>query len=182
MMRSVALIFLCALCAGAAHGQRAAVSADLSPEMAAEVFRRTVREVCLPAAAKGSVSAIAPARTGAVQPTNDPDMRRQASAALDDTVWEVAAARGVVTVSEGNKRCTVSVYGPPVAETILNTANDLAREDFKAAAGPWSASWQTLLRERDGQRISVQLSGSEPGAPEHQSRFPVITATVSLIE
>ena len=97
-------------------------------------------------------------------------------------MWEVGAARGVVTVREGEGRCTVAVYGPGVGETIAQTAEDLARGGFKAAAGPWSASSQTLLGASGGKRVAVQLSGSEPGDAGHLSRFPVITATVFPID
>lgn len=167
---------------GVAHAQRDAVSAGLSPEMAAEAFLGAIRDVCVPGVVGGGVSSLAAARAGRVQPTQDADMRRQAGASSDETVWDVAAARGVVTVREGAGQCAASVYGPGVAPTIMAAMRDLSGAGFEAVAGAAGDGFtQTLLGESGGQRLRVQLSGAEPGAAGHRSRFSVITAVVSAV-
>jgi hypothetical protein len=181
-MRGFSGLVLAALLAAAtAHAQRTAVSAQLSPEMAAEAFTRAVLDVCVPAAAGGGVSGLAAAREGALQPTQDADTRRQAGASAGDTVWDVTAARGVVTVREAAGRCVVSVYGPAVAATIAGAVQSLSGAGFEAMAGGADGFRQTLLGAHGGARVSVQLSGSEPGAPGHQSRFAVVTASVAVV-
>lgn len=165
-----------------AFAQRTAVSADLSPERAGEVFRGAVGEVCVPAVGGEGVSALAAARDGRLSPTQDAGTRRQAGAAPDETVWDVTAARGVVTVRESSGRCVVSVYGPAVAPTIIGAMQDLSAAGFEAMAGGAGGGFaQTLLGASKGKRIRVQLSGAEPGAAGHQSRFSVITAVVSAV-
>jgi len=175
---------VCAALAGApALAQRTAVSADLSPEMAADAFKRTIVDVCVPAAAGSGVSALAAAREGRLSPTQDADTRRQAGAAADETVWEVAEARGVVTVRESSGRCIVSVYGPAVAPTVIGAMQDLSGAGFEALAGAAGGGFtQTLLGASNGKRVRVQLSGAEPGGAGHQSRFSVITAAVSAVQ
>lgn len=182
MKRTASLLAALAIAAAPAFAQRSAVSADLSPEMAAEAFKRAVLEVCVPAATGNGVSALAAARNGKLSPTQDADTRRQAGAAADETVWEVAEARGVVTVREAKGRCSVSVYGPAVTQTIMGAMQSLSGAGFEAMAGAGGAGFrQTLLGSSGGKRVSVQLSGAEPGAQGHQSRFSVITATVSAV-
>lgn len=102
------LVFVAALAVALpAYAQRTAVSAQLSPEAAGEAFGRAVSEVCVPAVSGNGVSSVAPAREGKLSPTQDAEMRRQAGAEADETVWDVAEARGVVTVREkgGGARC-----------------------------------------------------------------------------
>lgn len=181
-MRPLLLMVVAALAAAPAFAQRTAVSADLSPEMAGEAFRKTVAEVCVPAVAGQGVSALAAAQEGKLSPTQDADTRRQAGAAADETVWDVTAARGVVTVRESSGRCIVSVYGPAVAPTVIGTMQDLSGAGFEAMAGAAGGGFtQTLLGASNGKRVRVQLSGAEPGAAGHQSRFSVITASVSAV-
>lgn len=164
-----------------AYAQRSAVSADLSPEAAAESFTRTILDVCVPAIAGNGVSSLAAAREGRVQPTQDAATRRQAGAGVGETVWDVSAARGVVTVSEAQATCSVSVYGPPAAPTIMAAMSGLSALGFEALAGPaFSGFAQTLAGASGGKRMTVQLGGIEPGAPGHQSKFSVVTATVSV--
>lgn len=179
MIRTASLLAALAIAAAPAFAQRSAVSTDLSPEMAAEAFRRAVLEVCVPAAAGNGVSALAAARSGGLSPTQDADTRRQAGAGADETVWDVAEARGVVTVREAQGRCAVSVYGPAVTPTIMGAMQSLTGAGFEAMVG--TGPKQTLLGTSGGKRVSVQLSGAEPGAQGHQSRFSVITATVSAV-
>ncbi len=175
------LVLAATVTVGGAQAQRSAVAADLSPEKAGAAFSQAVLDVCVPAAAGNGVSSRAAAREGRVQPTQDADTRRQVGAQASETVWDVVAARGVVVAREGQGRCTVSVYGPAVGPTILSATQALSRGGFEALVGAGSAS-QTLLGTRDGKRISVQVSGMEPGAPGHQSRFSVVTATVTVVQ
>jgi len=173
-----------ALAAAPAMAQRTAVSAGLSPEMAGEAFARAVMDVCVPAVAGNGVSSLGAAREGKLNPTQDAEMRQQAGAAANETVWEVADARGVVTVREAAGRCTVSVYGPAVAPTIVGAMQSLGGAGFEATAGAAGGDGfrQTLLGTRDGKRVSVQLAGAEPGSAGHQSRFSVTTANVFVAQ
>ena len=97
-MRLAALAFAACLAAGLAawpaSAQREAISSSLSPEAVAQAFRNAVVEVCAPAVMGEGVGALPAARRGEVRPTSDPEMRRQAGAAPDETVWDVMAARG----------------------------------------------------------------------------------------
>lgn len=110
-MRTLAIAAAILISATPALAQRTAVSAQLSPEAAGEAFSRAVIEVCVPAVASNGVSSLGAARDGKLSPTQDAEMRRQAGAEADETVWDVADARGVVTVREKAGRCVVSVYG-----------------------------------------------------------------------
>jgi hypothetical protein len=164
-----------------AFAQRAAVSADLSPEAAGQAFRRAVVEGCVPAVTGLGLSAVAAAQQGQLQPTQDAETRRQSGAGADETVWDVAEARGVVMIREKAGRCVASVYGPASAPTIMNVAQALSTAGFEPMVGPASPSGgftQTLVGARGGRRVTVQLSGAEPGAPGNQSKFSVVTATV----
>lgn len=179
-MRIPALVIVC-LFAGPALAQRPAVSADLSPEAAGQAFRRAVVDGCVQAVAGAGVSATPAARDGKLQPTQDAETRRQAGAGASETVWEVAEARGVVTVRETAGRCVAAVYGPPSTPTILNVSQALSTAGFEALAGaaaPSGGFTQTLVGSHDGKRVTVQLSGAEPGAPGNRSTFSVVTATV----
>ena len=173
---ATALLFV-----ASAHAQRAAVSTDLSPEAAGHAFRRAVVDGCVQAVTGSGISAVAAARDGRLQPTQDAETRRQAGAAAGETVWEVAEARGVVTVRETAGRCVAAVYGPASTPTILNVAQALSSAGFEALAGPASPSGgftQTLVGASGGKRVTVQLAGAEPGAPGNWSTFSVVTATV----
>ena len=41
---------------------------------------------------------------------------------------------------------------------------------------------QSLSRDEGGRRVMVQIEGSQPGSPGHQSRFSVVTATVFTVQ
>ncbi len=185
-MRPSAFLLAVLLAASPAFAQRAAVSADLSPEAAADVFRRTVLEVCVPAATGGGVSASPAAQSGKLRTTNDAATRRQAGADPSETVWDVMDARGVVTVHEKAGRCVVSVYGAVASPTIEKVAQALVGPPgFQRMAVPQvSASGleQTLHFSSNGRAVFARLSGSEPGMPGHQSRFSVVTATVFVAQ
>jgi hypothetical protein len=168
-----------------AFAQRAAVSADLSPEAAGQAFQRAVVDGCVQAVTDSGVSATPAARDGKLQPTQDAETRRQAGAGRSETVWEVAEARGVVTLRETAGRCVAAVYGPASAPTILSVAQALSTAGFEAMAGPASPGGsftQTLVGSRGGKRVTVQLSGTEPGAAGNQSTFSVVTATVFVTQ
>jgi hypothetical protein len=165
-----------------AAAQREAVSSSLSQEAAAAAFNDAVTGACIPAITApngmGGISAAAKAR---LSPTNDIATRTQAGAATDEVVWDVNAARGVVTIHEKKGRCVVSVYGPPAMSSIIGLAQALSEKsgfELLAAAPPPNGFGQTLMKVQDGRRVMVQLAGSEPGMPGHRSRFSVITATV----
>lgn len=180
MKITASLLVLAVVAASAAHAQRSAVSADLSPAAAGEAFKQAVVSVCVPSVSGAGVSALALAREGKVQPTQDAETRRQAGAAADETVWDVVDARGVVTIREGSGRCVVSVYGPEAAPTVADAKLALVLRGFDALAAPADGLTQTLTGRSNDRRITVQLSGANPGAPGHQSKFSVVTATVSV--
>lgn len=180
-MKAGQLLFLAAMFAEPALAQRPAVSAELSPEMAAEVFKRTVMEVCVPAAAGGGVGALAAAKRGGLVRSDDPATRKQAGAGAADTVWDVTEGKGVVTVHEKPGRCVVSVYGPEALKTIASVAQAMeAAPGFERLAGspPPDGLAQSMFFSSGGRSMIVQLKGAEPGTPGHQSRFSVVTATV----
>lgn len=168
-----------------ALAQRTAVSAQLSPEAAGEAFGRAVIDVCVPAVSGNGVSSLAPAREGKISPTQDAEMRRQAGAEADETVWDVAEARGVVTVREKAGQCVVSVYGPGAAPVIMQLGAQLENgHRFERLMSPQGPNGLTLslMRSEGGKAVMVQLQGSQPGAQGHQSRFSVVTAVVFVAQ
>lgn len=168
-----------------AQAQRAAVSPQLSPDDAADVFRQTVVDICIPAVAGTGVSALGAARDGRISPTQNADMRRQAGAEPDETVWDVAQARGVVTVREKAGRCVVSVYGPSPPPVIMQLGAELDNgHRFERLASPQGPNGLglSLMRREGGKAVMVQLQGVQPGAQGHQSRFSVVTATVFIAQ
>jgi hypothetical protein len=174
----LAVVMGVALTIGTANAQREAISPTLSPEAAASVFNDAVLSVCVPAVSQGAIPAAA---RGRLRQTADAATRQQAGAAADETVWDVMAAKGVVTVHEKPGRCTVSVYGPPANKAIGDLANLLVSSGFERLAGaaaPPNGLGQTLIGADGGKRLMVVLKGSDPGMPGHQSRFSVTTATV----
>lgn len=175
---SVGMLGLCGAPPSQAEQTRAAVSQSLSPADAGDAFERAVIEVCVGAVGAGrSVSSLS--QSAMLTESDDPQTRQQAGAEADETVWDVDAGRGVVTLREKAGRCAVSVYGPPAAPTMILLAGKLAGEGFErmAMAGPSGMS-QSLRREAGGRPVQVILTGSDPGAPGHSSRFSVVTATV----
>ena len=134
-MRRFAGLVVALLLAPSALAQRDAVSADLSPEAAAEVFKRTLLDVCVPAAAGGGVSAMPAAQAGKLRTTNDAATRKQAGASPDDTVWDVMDGKGVVTIHERKGRCVVSVYGPPAVKTIASSPPSTAASCARSRRG-----------------------------------------------
>lgn len=184
MIRLAFMIAAAAVAILPASAQRAAVSANLSPEAAGQAFRRAVVEGCVQAVTGSGVSATAAARDGHLQPTQDAETRKQAGANANETVWDAADARGVVTVRETSGRCIASVYGPPSAPTIMDVSQALSTTGFEALAGPATAGGftQTLVGAINGKRVSVQLSGAEPGAAGNRSTFSVVTATVFVTQ
>ena len=182
MKITASLLVLAAMAIAPAYAQRSAVSANLSPAAAAESFKQAVVGVCVPAVGGAGVSALALAREGKVQPTQDAETRRQAGAAPDETVWDVADARGVVTIRERAGQCVVMVYGPATGPTVADATLALVLRGFEALAGPADGFTQTLTGRSNGRRMLVQLSGGNPGSPGHQSKFSVVTAAESLYE
>lgn len=165
--------------ADAQDGLRMAVSPALSPQDAGEAFERAVIDVCVASISQGRrVGDLPPAGSMLIE-TDDPQRRQQAGAGIDETVWDVSAARGVVTVREKPGRCAVSVYGPPAAPTAILLAARLTGEGFERVAGAATGGVRQSLQRTDGGRqVQVMLAGSDPGSPGHSSRFSVVTATV----
>jgi hypothetical protein len=177
------VIVLAVLSAAPAHAQRTAISANLSPEAAAEAFQQAVTDVCVPAVAGSGVSALAAAHEGRVQPTQDAETRRQAGATADETVWDVVAAQGVVTVREKAGRCVVAVYGPPRASTMSGASDRLSGAGFELlAAAAGEGVRETLIGSVGDKRVMVQLLGVAPGMPDNRSKFSVVTATVFAVQ
>lgn len=179
-MKVLSAIGLALLLAAPAHAQREAVSPDLSPEIAGQVFARTVAEICVPAVSGQSISSLGAAKTGKLRQTKDAATLKQAGASDDETVWDVMDGKGVVTVREKTGSCIVSVYGAPAKATIDGAAQALkalpgAKNVWPVTTGPLK---QATTLEMGAQKIVVEVIGSEPGAPGHQSRFSVVTANM----
>ncbi len=182
-MRAVILAAMC-LAATPAGAQRAAISADLSPQAVASVFINTTINVCTATVAGGQRISPALASAHGLTQTRDSAVFRQIGAPPDDAVWDVAGAQGVVFVDERADRCTVSAYGPPAGATLAALAQRLAGEaGFERMAGTPgpSAFEEHLARTAGGRRIQVKLRGAEPGMPGHKSRFSMLTATVFVL-
>ncbi len=176
---SISCLLALAAPAIAQQADRMAVSPSLSPQDAGLAFERTVIDVCVTGISSGRGVAQLPDAREDLSVSTDPQTRQQAGASEDETVWDVQAGRGVVTVREKPGRCAVSVYGPPAAPTIILMAARLGTEGFErmAVAGRGGLS-QSLQRTQDGRQVQVILTGSDPGSPGHNSRFSVVTATV----
>ena len=169
----------CALLTPTASAQREAISTTISPEIAGQAFRDAVIEGCVAAVSSGQRVANVPGGGARFAATTDSDTRREAGAGSDETVWDVTAARGVVTIKEKQDRCTASVYGPPAAMTVMTLGQQLAAAGFERLAATQAPGIsQSLYKISNGRRIQVTISGSEPGMPNHKSRFSVVTATV----
>lgn len=180
-MKAISAIGLALLLAAPAHAQREAVSPDLSPEIAGQVFARTVADICVPAVAGNGIGALSAAQAGTLRQTQDVETRKQAGAEADETVWDVMDGKGVVTVREKAGRCAVSVYGAPAKETVKRTAKALQSAPGAGFAGTVSATELTTrsVLEFGSRNVLAEVTGSEPGSPGHQSKFSVVTATVS---
>ena len=182
-MRIAMLALVAGLAAAPASAQtpREAISSGLSPEAAAVMFRDAVMSACVPAVAGSGVGGLPQAVRGKLQASTDPEMRRQIGATAEETVWDVIAGKGVVSIHAKPGRCVVSVYGPPAMATVMSIAAALVDGpgfERLAAAPPPNGFGQSLLRVENGKRIMVTVNGSEPGMPGNKSRFSVITATV----
>lgn len=177
---SLGLVGLCgAPPTQADQAPRQAVSPSLSPEDAGQVFERAVLDVCVAAVSQGLRVSDLPVAEEMLIRSSDPQVREQAGADEDETVWEVDAGRGVVTVKEKARRCAVSVYGPPAAPTMILMAGKLSDRGFERMARAAQQGFsQSLWRTFGSRRVQVLLTGSDPGTPGHSSRFSVVTATV----
>lgn len=188
-MRDFSAAVMALMFAAPAHAQRDAVSPDLSPETAAGVFRSAVMDVCVPAVTRNGVSALPAAQQGKLRPTQDAETRKQAGAGPDEIVWDVVGGKGVVTLREKAGRCVVSVYGPPAGATVAAVAGAASDAGFRTEGYRF---WQPEQPENiaanmtragsdspDGKGVAIRAEGANPGAPGHQSRFSVVTATVT---
>ncbi|MBI1360161.1 MAG: hypothetical protein GC155_07740 [Alphaproteobacteria bacterium] len=157
-----------------------AISPDLSPQDVAAAFEDAVVDICIPAV----IEARRPGSLGLgtrIAVATGADARGQSGAEPGDTVWDVAAARGVVLIHEHEGRCVVTAYGPPAAGTLSETAARVTGAGLgfeQLAATPGRSVDLSLLRAGGGKRVQVLLNGSEPGMPGHRSRFSVLKATV----
>src|SRR5262249_54259035 len=120
----------------------------------------------------GGVASLAAPVRARISSTNDIETRKQAGAAADEAVWDVAAAKGVVTIHEKSGRCSVTVYGPPASQTMQSSTRTISAAGFEALASASRVGGmeQTLKKDAGGRRVMIQLHGSEPGMPGHQSR------------
>lgn len=179
-MRVISAAIVTLMLAAPAYAQRDAVSPDLSPEAAAGVFQSAVANVCVPAVTGNGVSASEAAQQGKLRPTQDAETRKQAGASPDETVWDVMDGKGVVTVREKPGRCVVSVYGAPAKATVAGVSEALTSAPGVRGVSTASVSdlKKTVMFEVGPRPVQVQVAGSEPGSPGHQSRFSVVTATV----
>ena len=179
-MKILAGLIVAAAMALPAHAQRDAVSPDLSPEAAASVFQRAVVDVCVSAVTGSGVSGVAATQQGKLRPTQDAETRKQAGAGPDETVWDVMDGKGVVTVREKAGRCVVSVYGAPAKAAVLSVSQALSSATWVRGLSTVSVNdlKQIVTFDVGPRPVQIQVAGSEPGSPGHQSRFSVVTATV----
>ncbi len=161
---------------------RPAAAQGVSAEQVATGFVEAI-ELCVSAKAAGvgvsdfggsDRARVAEAGIGARQFVNAPEGR---------PAWEVMSARGVVIIVEPTEsECNVTAYGPRVRETFDRVAETLAAEfgfsELNLAQTP-SASIREFARTHEGILLRVRLDGSEPGMPNHYSRFSVLAAFVS---
>lgn len=180
-MRTLAGLMVVTMVALPVHAQRDAVSPDLSPEAAASVFQSAVATVCVPAVTGNGVSGVTAAQQGKLRPTQDAETRKQAGASPDETVWDVMDGKGVVTVREKPRQCVVSVYGAPAKAAVAGVSETLASAPGVRGISTTSVGdlKKTVTFEVGPRTVQVQVAGSEPGSPGHQSRFSVVTATVT---
>lgn len=179
-MKMISVAISALLLALPAHAQRDAVSPDLSPEAAAGVFQAAVVDVCVSAITGTGVSGVAAAQQGKLRPTQDAETRRQAGAGPDETVWDVMDGKGVVTVREKAGQCVVSVYGAPAKATVAGVSQKLASATWIRGLSKVSVNdlKQIVTFDVGPRPVRIQVEGSEPGSPGHQSKFSVVTATV----
>lgn len=179
-MRIAAIVLAACVLAAPAFAQREAISPTLSPDAANAAFNDAVLTACLPAIVGGGMDGLPGPAKAKLFTSSDAATRRQAGAASDETVWDVLAAKGVVTIHEKRGRCVVSVYGPPAMPAIMGLSQILAASQGFERLVTAGGMGQTLAKSDGGKRVMVQLAASEPGMPNHASRFTVITATVFL--
>jgi hypothetical protein len=151
--------------------------------MAAVAFQDAVTTACIPAVSNsGGWNGLPAAVQTRLEASSSADTRKQVGADADETVFDVVSARGVVFIRQKQGRCSVSVYGPPAMATIMNLAGVLRGSSYGfeslVQAPPPNGFGQSLMKIDSGRRVMIQIRGSEPGMPGHQSGFTVITATV----
>jgi hypothetical protein len=188
MMRCAGLIAAIALASASAFAQtpaakgvlREAISPSLSPEDAADAFDDAAINGCIASVASGM--RINQAGYAANVTINEnADARSQAGAAGDETVFDVIAGKGVVSVKDKPGRCSVSVYGPAASGVVMALARKLAAEEQfeRLASAPSPNGYaEQLTKTASGKKLMVTIRGSEPGMPGHKSRFSVTTLTV----
>jgi hypothetical protein len=116
-----------------------------------------------------------------------PDSMLAGRATEGQTIFDVAPAAGIVVMmAKGAGQCEVIGYGPRVLPTfaatkaslsaafsgLRETKTDRTREDIIADYEVVSAS---------GEKVGISLVGGEPGMGSRRFRFPMFTATISLV-
>ena len=158
----------------------------LTPQQVSEGFIRGVVDYCLKATLAGSsISALPDSdRVGLTQAPEQQKMMLGPEA-KDAPAWEVAPAAGIVVVYEPSAGvCKVFAYGPPVELTFSETlrrAQKAAPNFTETHPKPgYDPIVSGLERIQAGKKITIQLSGAEPGTPGHAFRFSMLKATVEL--
>ncbi|MEO1101646.1 MAG: hypothetical protein AAFW65_07350 [Pseudomonadota bacterium] len=100
-----------------------------------------------------------------------------------------AIAGGTVALeSRSLDECNVASYGIPVAgvfevvEASITQPSYGFSEPIEGGRGFDGVVRRIFQKDQDGRRISVVLSGNEPGAPGTRSRFSTVLAFVSANE
>lgn len=164
---------------------RAGSAVALSPDQVGAGFQEAVVNYCLEAALRGVDLSNLPAsdRTG-ITPANESMRDMVGKTNPSGPIWDVRRAQGIVLISEPRKGvCEVLAYGAPVERTFKRTL-DSARKRApglveKAADAAYNPIAYRLEKVSDGTRVSVRLSGAEPGTPGHMMRFSLLMATVA---
>jgi hypothetical protein len=102
-------------------------------------------------------------------------------------VWAVDGLGEIVvlTASEDLSSCRVNAYGPPVSPLFDALAGIVVMDQYGFTETASSVPAErlryrrTFVREDDGVRYTLTLSGNEPGARGTRSRFSTLSATVA---
>ena len=158
----------------------------LTPQQVSEGFIKGVVDYCLKATLAGSsISALAEADRVGLSQAPEQEKMMLGPQAKDAPAWGVAPAAGnVVAYEPAAGVCKVFAYGPPVELTfsevlrrVQKTAPDFTETHPTPGYDPIVFG---LERTQADKKITIQLSGAEPGTPGHAFRFSTLKATVTL--
>ena len=93
----------------------------------------------------------------------------------------IVPGQGIVAIEQGEGKCEVSAYGPPVESTFNAIVAALHARGYTSQPIP-SAGFNffrnDLTMTANGRTVHVMLVGNEPGAAGMRSRFSILSAYV----